>query len=118
MGIAKGIDFLIKDQKEDGSWGSYRSPRGPENHMWTNPGTHRAWTAATTGLVCTSLMGLGESAPPAAGDALVRGIDFLIENAIPKRVSEWDVDNTWAYVYTLEAAARSVGFAVGVLGAA
>ncbi len=106
--IDRGIAFLVKDQNPDGSWGSWREPRGPENSFWSNPGTHRAWTTATTGLVCTTLMDLGETASNRSHEALERGIDWLLENGTPKRVSGWDVDNTWGYVYSLEAVARAL----------
>ena len=106
--IGRGVSFLLEDQNDDGSWGGYRKPRGPENHYWSNPGTHKAWTAATTGIVCTTFMNLGEDAPPDARASLDRGVDFLLESGLVKRVSEWDVDNTWGYVYGLEAAARAL----------
>jgi len=107
-GIEKCRSFLLSDQNADGSWGSFREPRGAENYGWTNIGTHRAWTAATTGITCVALMDLESDIRPEEEAALRRGLDFLLAESRVKRVSSWDVDNTWGYVYALEAAARGL----------
>ena len=108
--MQKAIEFLLKDQNADGSWGSARNA---SDEFWSNPETHRSWTVATTGLAC---MALSQSAPtesPGATrtevieSAYDRGIDYVIKNADLKRPSDWDVDNTWGYVYGLQILARA-----------
>ncbi|KAA3613476.1 MAG: hypothetical protein DWQ01_02835 [Planctomycetota bacterium] len=101
-GLQQAIQYLLKVQNEDGSWGHWRKP---ESEFWSNPETHKAWQAATTGLACLALM------ENDSGDevklSLNRGLDFLLQNAAVKRPSDWDTDNTWAYVYSLAALTRA-----------
>lgn len=114
QGIARGTRFLLDDQNEDGSWGSFAEPRTRENQGWWNIGTHKAWTVATTGIVCTTFIDLG--LPPDSDDeqllerssSLLRGLEYLIANAEVKRASDWDVDNTWGLVYGLEGVVRAL----------
>ncbi|MFN0206103.1 MAG: hypothetical protein ACKVS6_07280 [Planctomycetota bacterium] len=100
--IQRGITFLIKDQNTDGSWG------GPRNKMNTdsfaNVATHHAWTVATTGLVCSSIVELTDS--PEALAACDRGLDYICENAILKRPDDWDNDNVWGQIYGLQGIAK------------
>lgn len=97
--IRRGLEFLMKNQEPDGSWGHFRNAGAEE--FWTNPESHRSWTVAVTGLVCLTLVesGLDDT----NRTAYERGIDYILENALVKRPNEWDVDNTWAYVYALPA---------------
>ncbi len=100
--MKKATDFLLKDQNPDGSWGS---PRNPESEFWSNPETHRSWIVATTGLACMALQEIEQT--PEIQAAYDRGIDYILGNALVKRPSDWDIDNTWAYVYGLQALARA-----------
>jgi hypothetical protein len=98
LALRSGQDWLLANQNEDGSWGSWSAP-GPYDGFWTNLETHRSWQVATTALGCMALMdaGLGE-AEAAATDM---GLDFLALQADVKRPSDWDTDNVWAYAYGL-----------------
>ncbi len=98
--IRLGIDFLLRNQEADGSWGSLRNAAVGIDEMWTNPETHRSWTVAVTGLVCMALSEAG--AGDAVRTAYEKGVDYLLANALVKRPNEWDVDNTWGYVYGLQ----------------
>jgi hypothetical protein len=102
--IDKGLEFLLKDQNKDGSWG------GPRNKTMTdsfaNVETHHSWTVGTTGLVVMSLLESGHS--PQAQAALERGLDYLVANADVKRPADWDTDNTWGMVYGLHGVARAL----------
>ena len=100
--MARGIAFLLKDQNADGSWGGWRNA---SDEFWSNIETHRSWIVATTGLCCMALSEAGgtEEALRAAD----RGIDYVVKNALVKRPSEWDVDNTWGYIYGLQSLARA-----------
>ena len=102
-GLARGVAWLVHHQNEDGSWGHWRNP---ESGFWSNLETHRSWQVATTGLACVALMDAEVTANRELA-ALRRGISFLTEHADVKRPSDWDVDNTWAYVYGLAALVRA-----------
>jgi hypothetical protein len=103
--IDRGIAFLLRDQNADGSWG------GPRNKTMTdsfaNYETHRSWTVATTGLACMAL--LEEPRGPEAEAAAVRGLDYLAAHAKLGRPADWDIDNTWGFVYGLHGLARALG---------
>lgn len=106
--IERGIDFLLRDQNPDGSWGgqgdSLTTWSGP---VWPNPESHRAWKVATTGLCCAALLEVGTS--EAAAEATDRAIRYLIDNADVKRPSESDTMNSWAYIYGLQGLATAYG---------
>ncbi len=106
--IQRGIDFLLKDQNANGSWG------GPQDSittwsgsMWPNPETHRAWKVATTGLCCAALLEVGTD--DSALQAADRAAEYLIGNADVKRPNEWDTMNNWAYIYGLQGLAAAHG---------
>lgn len=96
--LRSGQDWLLANQNQDGSWGSWAAP-GPYDGFWSNLETHRSWQVATTALGCMALMdaGLGE----AEAAAVDLGLDFLALQADVKRPSDWDTDNVWAYAYGL-----------------
>jgi len=106
--IDKGVDFLLKDQNGDGSWG------GPQDsittwsgNMWSHPETHRAWKVATTGLCCAALIEVGRTDD--AHQAADRAVRYLIDNADVKRPDIWDTMNNWAYIYGLQGLAIAYG---------
>jgi hypothetical protein len=101
--IGRGVDYLLRTQNEDGSWGSWDEPA---HEFWSNPYTHKAWIAGTTGLVVMSLLDQHEHEPAHA--AADRGLDYLFEHGISKRPSDWDVDNTWGLVYSLDCATTAL----------
>jgi hypothetical protein len=96
--IERGATFLIGSQNEDGSWGSWREPA---HEFWSNPYSHKAWILATTGLGVMCL--LEQPDHPQALAAADRGLDYMLAEPMPTRPSDWDVDNTWGYVYGLDA---------------
>jgi len=98
--IHDGVEYLIATQESRGSWG------GPEEPMiydefWSNPETHEAWRYAVTGLACMSLMEVEGN--ERASSALKAGLNYLTSAPLILRPSDWDTDNTWAYVYGLAA---------------
>src|SRR3954465_15898307 len=74
-GISRGVEFLVRTQNKDGSWG------GPQ---WTGgvdkdpiPGSHSSFTTATTAMCVEALLEVGgESAD--VRHAIDRGIDYLL----------------------------------------
>ena len=101
VAIQRGIDFLLKDQNADGSWGGPRdSITTWSGSIWSNPESHRAWQVATTGLCCAALLEAGST--ESAGVAADRAVRYLIDNADVKRPSVWDTMNCWAHLYGLQ----------------
>ncbi len=100
IAFEKGLAFLVKSQNPDGSWGSHSNP-GPNDEFWWNHETHRSWQRATSALCCMALLEFGKK--PEERKALEKGIQSLVEYEEVKRPSDWDVDNTWSYVYGLQA---------------
>ena len=96
--IAKGVEHLLAAQNEDGSFGSWNEPA---HEFWSNPHTHFAWIAATTGLGVMTFLDLPES--ERVLKAADRAVAFLVEQSPLQRPSDWDVDNTWGYIYGLQA---------------
>lgn len=105
--LRRAVDFLVKDQNPNGSWGG---PRGAiytfTGDVWSNPETHRSWTVGTTGLCVMALLEVTDS--DASRGALERGVDYLLENALVRRPNEWDTMNCWAYIYGLQALAAYI----------
>jgi hypothetical protein len=102
--IREGLDYLVSDQNEDGSWGGYLDTTFTSS--FANHATYRCWQIGTTALATRALLelGVGDDQSEAAG----RGLDFLIANAHVVRPAEWDVDNNWAIIYGLDAVARAL----------
>lgn len=109
----RGVEWLLAAQNADGSWGGPGKP-SPSDIFWTNPETHLSWQVATTGLAMTALLDtlaqdglLSAAQRKQAEESATFAVDYLVANAIVKRPSEWDTDNTWAYVYGLAAMTRA-----------
>jgi S-adenosylmethionine/arginine decarboxylase-like enzyme len=99
--VTKGVAFLRSAQEEDGSFGAPRNVMFNESFATVH--TYEAWTYATTGLCAMALADCGKSAEDTV--CLDRAVDGLLKRPLPKRVSEWDTDNVWAYVYGVQALA-------------
>lgn len=95
--MEKGVSFLLKVQKPDGSFGDVQN--NSLNAFWNNPETPRAWTIAITGLASMTLSSGGAREREAA----VRALDYIAANGNLKRPADWDTDNTWGYIYGLQA---------------
>ncbi len=94
--MSQGVEYLLSSQNDDGSWGSWDEPA---HAFWSNPHSHFAWIAGTTGLGLMSLLEQAED--PRLAQACDRAVDFLTKQATLKRPSDWDVDNTWGCLYGL-----------------
>ena len=100
--IRKGVIYLRQVQEKDGSYGTPRNVMFNESFATLH--TYEAWTYATTGLCAMALADCGESAADFC--CLDRALDYLLNKASPKRISDWDTDNVWGYVYGLQALAH------------
>jgi hypothetical protein len=108
--IRRGMDFLLSRQNRDGSWGRFESAR-PDEIMLGTQATHRAFRAATTALCCMALMKHGETAATReapAGEALDRGLRYLMTAEPDVRVTGDVFYNTWSHAYVLQCLARAL----------
>lgn len=113
------VQWLVKAQNADGSWGSHHSPR-PIEVLCNVPGSHEAFRVATSALC---VMALRDSVPSggtgaraktgvdgraAAADkdgraaAIGRGLDFLLDHFSVKRASGLEHYNVWSFGYALQ----------------
>ncbi|HEY3244228.1 MAG TPA: prenyltransferase/squalene oxidase repeat-containing protein [Phycisphaerae bacterium] len=110
--MQKAVEFLLKNQNPDGSWGAATDALhtfGDDWPIWANPETQRCWKVATTGLCLMAL--LDDPGVPSATvqEAADRGLRFLLARAEVKRPSDWDTMNSWAYIYGLQGLATAYG---------
>ncbi|MFO0893189.1 MAG: hypothetical protein U0790_29130 [Isosphaeraceae bacterium] len=112
--IDRGVEFLLKDQRADGSWGS--PERTKELNIIAGIGSHHAFRVATTALCVSALIELSQaggvpfSRPGAVGRAIERGEDFLFRE-LPRvrRNDSMLIYNVWAHGYGISALVRMHG---------
>ena len=100
--IDRGVEFLVKRQNEDGSWGSARNTKGL-NIYAPVPGAHHGFRAAVTSLSISALIEI-DSKDAGAVQALQRGEKWLIE-FLPRvrRATPDAIYNTWGHAYAIQA---------------
>ncbi|MDF1816272.1 MAG: terpene cyclase/mutase family protein [Verrucomicrobiales bacterium] len=101
--ITKGVDFLLADQNEDGSWGSPRQTKGL-NIYAPVPGSHHAFRTAVTAMAVSAIIesGRADSSGPVA-EALERGIQNLYKELPQVRRANADaIYNIWTHAYGLQ----------------
>ena len=104
---ARGLAWLLANQRPDGSFGSFESPRAREVFLDTQA-SHRAFHTATSALACWALV------QPARGDAraraaLDRGLAWLRAQGEVGRASGNTFYSVWAHTYLLELGSAVVG---------
>src|SRR5262245_48030811 len=106
--IRRGVEFLVKNQNADGSWGGPERTKGL-NIMASPPGSHRAFQIGTSALALCGLIDSG-SETPEVKKAIERGEAWLLEN-LPKlrRATEIELYNVWGHAYGLQALVRMHG---------
>ncbi|QDT57879.1 hypothetical protein SV7mr_03640 [Stieleria bergensis] len=103
--IDRGIDFLIKDQRPTGGWGSPTKTKGL-NIFAPVPGAHDAFRIATTSLCVAALL---EVAPQRAEtqDTINRGEAYLMKHLPTLRRATGDaIYNVWGHIYSITALCR------------
>src|SRR5438093_5012037 len=102
--IRRGIDYLLKDQNKDGSWGSAQKTKDL-NIFAPVPGAHDAFRAAVTAMCISALIETGEADTNAAArEALTRAEAWLL-NKLPhvRRADGVAIYNVWAHSYGIHA---------------
>jgi hypothetical protein len=103
--LDRGIEFLLKRQNKDGSWGSASINR-PQEVYAPVPGAHYAFRAAVTGMAISALIETGGDRAD-VNQALDRAEAYLFKN-LP-RVRRQDAStyyNTWSHTYAIQALVR------------
>jgi hypothetical protein len=103
--IERGIEFLLKDQNADGSWGSAQRTKAL-NIYAPVPGAHHAFRTAVTAL-CIAALIEAESDRPEVVQSIERGENWLFER-LPKlrRANPTAIYNVWGHIYSIQALVR------------
>lgn len=103
--IDRGVEFLLKSQNRDGSWGSVRILRSGDVYA-PIPGAHHAFRTAVTALCISALIETGRNDSQVT-QALDRGETWLLER-LPKlrRATEDTLYNNWGHAYSIQALVR------------
>jgi hypothetical protein len=100
--IRRGIDFLLKDQNKDGSWGSPTRTKNL-NIYAPVPGAHHAFQTAVTSLCVSALIEVDDGSE-AVHQAIERGEKFLFENLpLARRATADAIYNVWTHGYGIQA---------------
>jgi hypothetical protein len=113
--VDRGVEFLLKVQNPDGSWGS--AERTKALNIIAGIGSHHAFRTATTALCVSALIevgrkgnGAGAARPEAVRNAIERGEDSLFRE-LPRvrRDDSMLIYNVWAHGYGISALVRMHG---------
>jgi hypothetical protein len=106
--IRRGVEFLLKRQNRNGSWGSEDSPR-PFNVYAPVPGAHHAFRAGVTALCISALIESGGNSPEVSS-AIDRGEQWMFAN-LPhvRRATPDAIYNNWSHAYAIQALVRMLG---------
>jgi hypothetical protein len=111
--IQRGVNFLLKHQNDDGSWGS--PERTKALNIMAGIGSHHAFRTAVTALCVAALIEVSGSRsklcdPAAVVHAVERGEEFLLrELPLVRRDDAMLIYNIWAHAYGIQALVRMHG---------
>ena len=106
--IRRGVEFLLKRQNGDGSWGSANITR-PNEVYAPVPGAHQAFRAAVTGLCISALIETGGDDARVA-ESLDRAEAWMFENlADVRRATPDTIYNCWTHAYGTAALVHMLG---------
>ncbi len=112
--MERGVDFLLKDQNGDGSWGS--PERTKELNILAGIGSHHAFRTAVTSLCVRALIELSASpqcqlkGAAAVRRAIERGEEYLFRELPRVRRDEpMLIYNVWSHAYGIQALVRMHG---------
>lgn len=104
--VRTAVDFLVKHQNKDGSFGHHTIGRNYE--LWCDvPGGHMAFKGGTTALCWLGLFDAPYQ-PEASKEAQARCLAWLVKNAAVKRAYGEQFYNIWPYAYGIRALARAL----------
>lgn len=105
--IHRGVEFLLKRQNKDGSWGSANITR-PGDIYAPAPGAHQAFKAAVTAMCVSALIETGGGAK--VEESLDRGEAWLFEH-LPKvrRATSDAMYNVWTHTYAIQSLVHMLG---------
>ncbi len=95
-----GIKWALANQRSNGHWGSFETPRKTEIFLDTQA-SHQAFQAATTALVALALLDPSKTNPECLA-AIERGISRLASRASPGRATGKTFYDVWAHTYLIE----------------
>jgi hypothetical protein len=106
--IDRGVEFLLKTQNKNGSWGSADIFR-PGDVYAPIPGAHQAFRAAVTSMCITALIEIGGDRPEVV-KSLDRAEAWLFQN-LPhvRRATPDTFYNVWTHAYSIQALVRMLG---------
>lgn len=100
--IERGIQFLLDNQRHDGSWGSATKTKGL-NIYAPIPGAHHAFRTGVTSLCIAALAEMQDERPEVVA-AIDKGEAWLIENLPQLRRATGDaIYNVWGHCYAITA---------------
>lgn len=94
--IARGVDFLVKDQQPEGFWGKGLETRGTEIYS-SIPGSLDSFRIGTSALCVMALREVGQT------QAHDKGLEWLLNVPDAHRDTGDLLYNTWAHIYALQA---------------
>ena len=103
--IRRGVDFLVKSQNANGSWGSATRTKGL-NIYAPLPGAHHAFRAASTGLAVSGLIAADDSRPEVVAAIDKAGAWMMSELPKLRRADMTTTYNAWGHAYGLRAITR------------